>query len=472
MKRVLVVALVLAACGGDDPVKSVAELRDPNTCMECHAQHYQQWSGSMHAYASDDPVFIAMNQRGQRETNGALGDFCVKCHAPMAVQLGLTDGTNFDPSALPPEARGITCYFCHNVDRVEEDHNNGLVVANDQTMRGGVKNPVSSPAHHSKYDTLMDSDQNQSEMCGSCHDIVVPEHLNGVAGGIAVERTFAEWKGTFFSSSTDPRLHLTCGGCHMISKEDLIADAPGLDVAPRKDGYHEHMWLGIDQALTAFPEMPAQAAAIKRDLDGAVRVIGPFNSLTHKQPGGICLDPDNSLNIRIDSIGTGHAWPSGASHDRRAWLEVQAFDMNGALVFSSGVVPANTDPNDTPGTLNVDTVGFWDRSFKADNTPGEMFWEIVRTESQLLKVPAVAGEDHSTQVRFQIANANLIDRIETRLLIRPLPYAILDSLVASGDLSAAVIPNLQTLMVEGGTAIWTRATKGTGAAVNTNCNPQ
>ena len=44
----------------------------------------------MHAYAAEDPVFLAMNQRLQRETGGALGDFCVRCHAPMAVREGAT----------------------------------------------------------------------------------------------------------------------------------------------------------------------------------------------------------------------------------------------------------------------------------------------------------------------------------------------------------------------------------------------
>src|SRR5512138_502594 len=160
--------------------------------MECHQQHFTQWQASMHAYASDDPVFVAMNKRGQRATNGALGDFCIKCHAPMATQLGFTDYANFDPKQLPPAARGITCYFCHNVDSVTDTHNNGLVLANDQTMRGGAKNPVTSPAHFSKYDALMDSDINQSEMCCSCHDIVVPEAINHVPGGVALERTFAE----------------------------------------------------------------------------------------------------------------------------------------------------------------------------------------------------------------------------------------------------------------------------------------
>ncbi len=465
--------LVLAACGDNDTALPVAELRDPATCMGCHPQHFQQWSGSMHAYASDDPVFVAMNKRGQRETNGALGDFCVKCHAPMAVELGLTDGTNFDPAALPPEARGITCYFCHNVERIEEDHNNGLVIANDQTMRGGVRDPVKSPAHRSTYDPLMDSDANESEMCGSCHDIVVPEHITGVPGGIAVERTFAEWKQTFFATDPDPEVHFTCGACHMISKRDLIADGPDLDVAPRDNGFHAHTFPGIDQALTPFPELAAQAAEIKSILDPSIRVVGPFNGITGEQPGGICLEPNNALKIRIDNLGAAHAWPSGAAHDRRAWLEVKAFDANGVLVFSSGVTPVGEDPLDTPGTMNIATFGMWDRTFKADNTPAHFFWEIARVEPQTLKLPAVLGEDHSTTVRFDIPNANLIERIETRVFIRALPYELLEDLVSSGDLAPGIADQLTTLEVGdtvgvGGRSVWTRATK----IAATGCNPQ
>ena len=72
----------------------------------------------MHAYAAEDPVFLAMNARGQRETNGALGDFCVKCHAPLAVELGLTtDGLNL--GEIPPHLAGVTCFFCHTVESVE-----------------------------------------------------------------------------------------------------------------------------------------------------------------------------------------------------------------------------------------------------------------------------------------------------------------------------------------------------------------
>src|SRR6185437_13449876 len=135
--------IVLAACR--TPTLPVGQLEDPATCMTCHPQHSAQWAASMHAYASEDPVFLALNRRGQREAH--LGTFCVKCHAPMAVALGLTDGTNFDPAKLPAAARGVTCYFCHDVAKVEGDHNNGLQLALDDVMRGGVLDPASNDAH-------------------------------------------------------------------------------------------------------------------------------------------------------------------------------------------------------------------------------------------------------------------------------------------------------------------------------------
>jgi len=466
------VAALAAGCGTTAPARSVAELQDPQTCNECHPKHFQQWSGSMHAYASEDPVFVAMNRRGQRETGGALGAFCVKCHAPMAVQLGLTDGTSFDPAALPAGAKGITCYFCHNVKSVEDTHNNGLVLAGDQTMRGGLANPVSSPAHHSAYDKRMDSDANQSEICGSCHDVVTPR-------GVALERTYQEWQTTFFAQA-DPAHHLTCGSCHMASSTDVIADAPGLDVKSRSNGFHEHLWPAIDQALSAFPELDAQAAGIKRDLDPAIAIIGPARLGSNVQPGGICLDPPGNLTVRIDSIGTAHMWPSGAAQDRRAWLEVIAYGavpspgVDPPILFKSGVVAEGQDPEQ----LGDPTLfGLWDRTAKDDGTPAHFFWDIATVDSRLLRPPVTLDKnspafDHSSTAAFDVGSAfNDIDHITARIRIRPLSYAMLGDLVGSGDLAATVASQLRTLDIFATERTWDKATKGTGAAMNTNCSP-
>jgi len=68
----LPLCLLLTACSSG---LSTEELMKPEACQSCHPEHYRQWSGSMHAYAALDPGFLAMNKRGQRETNGELGDF-------------------------------------------------------------------------------------------------------------------------------------------------------------------------------------------------------------------------------------------------------------------------------------------------------------------------------------------------------------------------------------------------------------
>jgi Cytochrome c554 and c-prime len=469
---VVLVAVVAAAC--DEPKRSVAELQDPTTCMECHPGHYQEWSGSMHAYAAEDPVFVAMNARGQRETNGELGDFCVKCHAPMALLLGEASGSNFDPAALSPAAKGVTCYFCHNVEAITEDHNNGLVIAMDQTMRGGLRNPSESSAHDSKYDEAMASRTNNSRMCGSCHDVVTP-------GGVHLERTFAEWKDTVFAIN-DPAtfLPLTCTGCHMFSKTGVVAEGAG----SRQFGVHEHGFPGIDQALTPFPEMEAQAALIKRDLDAALKLVG-LRPLGSREPyGGICVQPNGEITVRIDTFNVGHMFPSGAAQDRRAWIETIAYDASNNVLFSSGVVPDGVDPEDTNDpyvncTGAADQCsGFWDRTAKADGTPAHFFWEVATVDSKLLKAQTTLDQnapdfDHSATVRYVVGPTvtNNVDRIESRLQMRALPYELLDLLIESGDLDPSIRGQLKTLSSAGAKSTWTRATAGTGLAENTGCNP-
>lgn len=485
MKYVLFV-LALAACDGcDDQKLAVEELQNPETCKDCHPKHYEQWSGSMHAYAADDPVFLAMNRRGQRDTSGELGSFCISCHAPMALLLGEADGATFDPAALRPETRGITCYFCHNVEQVTGDHNAPIVLAMDQTMRGGVKDPVDSPAHHSKYDAeLMAGKTNKSTLCGACHDLVTP-------AGVHLERSFAEWKTTVFATEDpDPAAFLpqTCSRCHMFASDEIIADRPDLNVRVRENGFHEHLWPAVDQALTPFPQLVEQKAAIERDLAGAIAIKGIKPLGAPDAPGGICLNPDNTLTVRIDSFNVGHMFPSGAAQDRRMWLQVQAWDASGNLIFERGKVPDGVDPEETsdptvncaasnPADGRTRCAAFYDRTYKADGSVAHFFWEVARYESQLIR-PAITLDpnspayDHSTTVVYDVPPAirSQIDRIEAQVFLRPLPFAMIRELEQSGDLDPAIKAGIETLEV-GEKSVWTKATAGMPPATNTPCNP-
>jgi nitrate/TMAO reductase-like tetraheme cytochrome c subunit len=216
---------VLAACSSDgdpEPSLSLEARMDPASCAGCHPSQVEEWSGSMHAYAGEDPVFLAMNARMQRETQGRAKDFCVRCHAPVALRMGKTqDGTNL--AEVPKALKGVTCYFCHSVDAVTGSHSAELSLSDDGVMRGGLPDPVKNGAHRSAYSPLHDRERIESaSLCGTCHDIVALE-------GAHVERTFDEWKKSLYAR-TETGQQLTCGKCHMDSRSGRAATTEGAPV--------------------------------------------------------------------------------------------------------------------------------------------------------------------------------------------------------------------------------------------------
>ncbi len=401
------VVLECAGCARDALDRQA--LLDPATCASCHPDEYRQWSGSMHAYASDDPVLRALNARGQRDSGGALGGLCVHCHAPMATREGATvDGSNLDE--VPRALHGVTCYYCHAIDRVEGDHNNPLVLADDGAMRGHLANAMPTNAHASQYSPLLDgNDPRSASACGSCHDVTT---------SFPLETTYAEWRASLFAQPGPAQL--SCAQCHMIGSDARAAAVAGAPV--RRVG--SHAWPGLDTALVDWPEKPAQLAAIETDLVPTVS-------------SKLCVIPGpQNISVTLDNIAGGHAWPSGATHNRRAWVEVVARKA-GTVLYQSGVVPAGSDPADL---ADPDLWLLGQTLYGADGSPVEFAWQAASATSSLL--PAAVTIDR-TDPRFYHAvtrtyAAPLVDEVSIRLWIQPLAVRPLAALVASGDLDPAI----------------------------------
>jgi hypothetical protein len=440
----LLLAASSGACSEAAPAQAAAiggaltaeQLRDPETCKECHAGHYREWSGSMHAFASRDPVFRAMNERGQRETNGELGDFCLKCHAPMAVRDGLShDGLNLD--ALPHEDRGVTCYFCHSVVGIEGTHNGQLRIAADATFRGPIDDPLATPAHKAEPAKHFDENEpDSSAMCGACHDIVMPK-------GVEIERTFKEFQAGLFSKTTNgnPTPFAGCLGCHMQGKKGAAADVPG---APERI-VHEHFWPGIDVALGDFPHRDAMRSAIEDCQLGSASIS--YFSLE--------VTPPNLFTFQIET-NAGHNQPSGASQDRRMWLEFLAYDAEGNLMpeASSGDIADGQIEEDFERDPQL--VLFGDRIFDEHGKRVHMFWDAAKSEKypkgyESLSLPVasttyVEGKHVIVkQLRAAGPDGNLPARISARLRIRPIGIDVLRDLVDSGDLERAIMDEMPTL---------------------------
>lgn len=419
--RASIVVLALGVAAGCSDLLTRGERLDPQSCAGCHPDIYREWSGSMHAYASVDPVFRAMNARGQRETNGQLGDFCVKCHAPMALAEGATqDGTNIE--SVDAHLQGVTCIFCHQIDAVTGTHNAQVRRADDGIMRGGIADPIDTPAHESAYSSLHARNElASSTLCGACHDVVLPN-------GHALENTFAEWKSTLYSSESSAE-RLSCQGCHMPARDGQVARVDGAPVRRVKS----HMFPAVDVAITAFPERDAQRAAVERELATTLQaflcVQGPTAT------GGA------TVSVALDNIAAGHSFPSGVAHDRRVWLELVATRGARALL-STGVIA-----DDQPITALEDPNLFLlrDRVFKADGTDALMFWEVARSEPNLISGPISRDPaDLSAHRRVVFSVPQVPDRITMRMRMQPIGREVLDSLVATGDLDPAEAARIPT----------------------------
>jgi hypothetical protein len=407
-------------------------LLEPASCLPCHAEHFREWSGSMHAYAGEDPVFVAMNRRLQRETNGQGGAFCVGCHAPMAVRLGKTrDGLNL--ASLPPQLRGVTCFFCHTTSAVAGTHDNPLQLAGDELLRGGLGDPLAT-SHKAGYSALHDRERPESAVtCGSCHDVVTPL-------GAHIERTLDEWQRSLFSKPGQP----TCGKCHMPGRDGLAA---AVDGAPRRT-VHDHTMPGVDVALTPFPEAPAQRAAIQGLLDATL-----LTKLCVRQTPQAGLVAE----VTLDNAFAGHSFPSGVAHDRRAWLELVAY-RGGAPVFTSGVVA------DKVAVTSIVDPNLWllrDRLLGPDGKEVRMFWEAAGYESHLLPAAVTADRSdpafvHSVTRTYPLPSP-APDRVTVRVRLRPIDFDVLEDLVRTGDLEASALERVPTFDLGNTVREWSSA---------------
>ena len=192
-----------------------------NSCATCHPDHFREWSVSQHAYAQMSPVFNAMHGKILKLTNGTNGDFCIRCHTPVGMNLGEPEFmSNMDRN--PTSREGITCIVCH---RLENPY--GKVSGRLAIVEGDLFDPVFGPTGNDELQRVLDSGEynvntergksgraihiganrfsqiSTSAFCGTCHDV-------NLVNGFRLEEAFSEYKAT-----PAARQGISCQDCHM-----------------------------------------------------------------------------------------------------------------------------------------------------------------------------------------------------------------------------------------------------------------
>lgn len=185
-------------------------------CKQCHPDHYREWSVSPHAYAQMSPVFNAMHATTLTITNGTNGDFCIRCHTPVGMNLS-EDIFMSNIDRNPTSREGITCVVCHRVDTTY-----GKISGRLALNAGDLKNPIFGPQGNPEFaadfgdeidqkfgegkvhgETKQFFQLTESSFCGTCHDV-------NLLNGFRLEEAFSEYK-----QSPASRKGVTCSDCHM-----------------------------------------------------------------------------------------------------------------------------------------------------------------------------------------------------------------------------------------------------------------
>jgi len=245
------------------------------TCRTCHPNHYREWSVSAHAYAQLSPVFNAMQAVITRNTEGSNGDFCIRCHTQVGMNIGeSTFMSNMDRT--PTSREGITCIVCH---RLRNDYSK--VSGRFALVTGSILTPVYGPTGDAELKRVLSqpdtyrvvtndtagrkihtdiekfSALRTPAFCGSCHDV-------NLFNGFRLEEAFSSFKNSAAAHRGE-----TCQDCHMGVipgkksgyREEPAAIVGGVPTKPRRRT--NHMFAGPDYSIVNrgfFPHNDKAAA--------------------------------------------------------------------------------------------------------------------------------------------------------------------------------------------------------------------
>lgn len=357
------------------------------------------WAGSMMAQAGRDPVFYAALDIANADA-AFTGEFCLRCHLPR----GWLDGRSTPPdgSAMTPiDQEGIQCEVCHRtVDPVYSAEN----PARDLTVLAAITSPVTLPGNaglivdtadfrrgpfdvvadngfdpHNPsagaLDTLQSPFHQDAALCGSCHDISNPllswddasqsyilnasnQPFTDTTAMFPIERTYSEWLLSDFNTPQGGALPQfggnkaavsTCQDCHMQDVTGVGASFFGsVGSIPQRSDLPQHDLTGANNWVPKIiPQVPAFSATFSTEPFAAER-LAALNAGVERATAML----QNAAELDISLSGTqlmvtitnnsGHKLPTGYTEGRRMWLQVEAYDADNGLIYSSGDYDAAT----------------------------------------------------------------------------------------------------------------------------------
>jgi len=439
---------------------------DSESCQPCHADIYSQWKSSMHHMASFNNQWYRKSIEYMQDTIGIKPSmWCAGCHDHAIAFADKMQKCPIREIEHTREAQnGLGCMSCHSIVHVKNTMGQGGYVMDYPPLDSlaSSKNPLLVILHN--YAIRLDPKPHRNaflkpfhrdpaltpEFCSVCHKVHLDVPVNSYRW-IRGFNDYDNWQASGVSgqgarSFYYPPKPLECADCHM----PLV---PSHDFGNIDGFVHSHRFAAANTAVPTSYGDRTQVADVEKFLKGAVTVdifalaqepaeSGEEGERTAVQPetpqlnstfavgeessaglagagvsglpvapliaplGRVQASVRRGDTVRVEVVvrtrRVGHFFPGGTVDAFDCWVELQARDNHGRIIFWSGEAADNGHGPVDPGahfyrSLQLDAHGNPINKRNAWATRATMYAHLIPpgaadTVHYRLKIPADCGD--------------------------------------------------------------------------------
>jgi tetratricopeptide (TPR) repeat protein len=365
-------------------------------CERCHSDIYKQWNSSAHHFSSFNNQWYRKSIEYMQDVAGVKSSkWCAGCHDPALLFSGMFDTPIRQIENTPAAQAGLSCMMCHSIVEVKSTMGQGDFVLEYPKLHelAASENPVMRSLHdfmvkvnpepHRRTFLKPFMREQTAEFCSGCHKV----HLDVPVNRYRWVRGFNEydnWQASGVSgqgarSFYYPANSMMCADCHM----PLL---PSKDEGNINGFVHSHRFPGANTAVpTANGDADQLAQSVKflQDRQVTVDVFGispaekeiahpsasplangqelsttfavgeeadvtspqgpkgqarPITAPLGRVNGTVRRGNDYLVDVVVRTRKVGHFFPGGTVDAFDVWLELQATDEKGQILFWSGKV--------------------------------------------------------------------------------------------------------------------------------------
>jgi tetratricopeptide (TPR) repeat protein len=370
---------------------------DSETCGECHKDIYAQWKSSTHHIASFNNQFYRKSIEYMQSVNGTRGSkWCAGCHDHAVFFNGRFDRPIVEQIDTPEAQAGLGCMSCHAIVHVGSSMGNSdfeVEYPPLHELASSHSRPIRALASFLTYlnprphrMTFLKPFMREAEFCAACHKV----HLDVPVNNYRWLRGFNDydnWQASGVSgqgarSFYYPEKSSACADCHMPLEASH-------DAGNREGKIHSHRFAAANTAIayveqdkeqldatekflksgfitvdifavSPVEEAKGQTSMVRRServqdsveanssfavgeeaeqsAPALVREVGKLSAPIGAADARLQPGATSRVDVVVRTRKIGHFFPAGTVDSFDTWLELQATDADGRVLFWSGRV--------------------------------------------------------------------------------------------------------------------------------------